>query len=580
MSAGASKESAGGGRAERLALLVVAAVGALVLLWRLDDRYLWQDEAACAVLAQRMWESGKPYSYDGTNLITMDVFAKDDADSIGERTGAPERAVEHFVEQGDFKADTTWIGQPWGQFVVAGASLELFGSSTLAARLPFALAGVATLVLLHRLLRRAGADRATAWLAVVLCLGSVYWFLHVRQCRYYGLSSLLLVTTVGAHLRWVARGGALRDGLLFAAVGWVYFHCDFGSFWPVLGVLFLDALRVRGRLGGWRALLVPFVVLGLAVLPFVFYYELVGRLKETGYTWNARFTMTLALVNRYQLPLVLLPLFGWVLARAGRGERGPSGRTGTGAWELSPRHAPGLCLAIVLGQLAWMPLVSPYWFYRYVVDATPLSSYVVAFALVGVGRALAGGRRQGLGLGLALGAIVFATPWASRLVEPLIPVPDKYRALLPPAGAALRHELAVWRAELAGGAPDPNGQVVELLSPRLAPGDEIFVNYEDIPLMFYLPGHPIRGGIPHFRIEDDGGSPPRFAVLRPSVTVTHWKAYERAFARHGWRELETAAPDITWGNNPDPLFHWTVQLEKARGRESLRVYSNVEGEGR
>ena len=35
-----------------------------------------------------------------------------------------------------------------------------------------------------------------------------------------------------------------------------------------------------------------------------------------------------------------------------------------------------------------------------------------------------------------------------------------------------------------------------------APNDEILINYEDIPLMYYLP-NPIRGGISAFRVEDD-----------------------------------------------------------------------------
>lgn len=59
---------------------------------------------------------------------------------------------------------------------------------------------------------------------------------------------------------------------------------------------------------------------------------------------------------------------------------------------------------------------------------------------------------------------------------------------------------------------DPNRIVVEWLKQNAAPSDEILVNYEDIPLMFYLP-NPIRG-LSAFRVEDDAKTPPAFVVLR------------------------------------------------------------------
>ena len=61
--------------------------------------------------------------------------------------------------------------------------------------------------------------------------------------------------------------------------------------------------------------------------------------------------------------------------------------------------------------------------------------------------------------------------------------------------------------------------VVEWLKQNAKPTDEILINYEDVPLMFYLP-NPIRGGVAAFRVEDDSKSPPEFVVLRQSVRST------------------------------------------------------------
>jgi hypothetical protein len=100
--------------------------------------------------------------------------------------------------------------------------------------------------------------------------------------------------------------------------------------------------------------------------------------------------------------------------------------------------------------------------------------------------------------------------------------------------------------------PDPNRAVVDWLKQNSLPTDEILINYEDEPLMFYLP-NPIRGGIPAFRAEDDAITPPRFAVIRRSVPFVHWGVFGRELDRYAWQRIPLRAPDVTWGNIPDPI---------------------------
>src|SRR5512137_2012600 len=132
-----------------LPITVVLACAAALLLWRLDAVYLWQDEAATAVLAERMLKYGKPLAWDGRNLITMDSMADEDPATLHERTGNVDAMLRYLVARKDFRADTTWVNQPWGQFVAAAASLGVLGHGTWQARLPFALAGLATVLLLY-----------------------------------------------------------------------------------------------------------------------------------------------------------------------------------------------------------------------------------------------------------------------------------------------------------------------------------------------------------------------------------------------------------------------------------------------
>ena len=105
---------------EWITLALIVGVAAVLLFWRLGAIYLWQDEANTAVLAVRMLKYGKPLAYDGVNLLSNDNFAAEDRGTIGTRTADPKAAVDYIIGRGDLKADSSWIFQPWGQFVVPG----------------------------------------------------------------------------------------------------------------------------------------------------------------------------------------------------------------------------------------------------------------------------------------------------------------------------------------------------------------------------------------------------------------------------------------------------------------------------
>src|SRR5437763_6378211 len=154
-------------RLEVLFVAVIAGLAILLLFWNLDEKYLWQDEAATAVLSTRLLKFGKPLAYDGVNLITIDNFLAEDFKSIDQRTADPRIAVDYYIKRGDIKTDTAWKYQPWGQFVVTAVSLSLLGHTTLAARLPFSIAGVATVLLLYWFARRYFND---IWIAFFAAL--------------------------------------------------------------------------------------------------------------------------------------------------------------------------------------------------------------------------------------------------------------------------------------------------------------------------------------------------------------------------------------------------------------------------
>jgi hypothetical protein len=515
-----------GNRREIATQAILGALAAVLLFWGLADKYLWQDEANTAVLATNLLKFGKPLAYDGVNLVTLDFFLTEDASTIAERTRDPRAAVDYYVRRGDFKPDTAWKWHPWGQFLVAAAGLKLLGHDTLGARVPFALAGLATVLVFYRLARKCCDSWQIAAISAFLLVANAYWILHARQCRYYSLSSLLLVMTLMAYLRW--QEGARWGAAAFVASGWCWFQVDYGTIWPVFGILFVDSLFARRS--GWRATLLTGAALAAAMAPFVYYYELWGRNMIPARGRLDIFWMNVFNTNEYVAPLLLVLAAALFLQYRWRFLKMPE------------RHTIAIACAIPLVLLPWVALATPDAFLRYVIMVVPLGSLLGGWLLVRVFPA----RFTWIAWVGALAAIV--TPWLSLPVRALVPADDRYEAKY-----WWRSELTILVTEVFGHRPDPNRLTVEWLRRNAAPSDEILIDYEDLPLAFYLP-NPIRGGIAAFRAEDDAKTPPRFAVIRRSVDFVHKPVYEREVARYRWAEAPVKIPDIIWGNNPDPMM--------------------------
>jgi hypothetical protein len=520
-------------------LAALTLVACVVLFWGLGRPYLWQDEAATAVLGERLLRFGKPLGYDGRNLITMDQAVKGDPAAPSNLASDADAALAYFVARGDFREDTTWIGQPWGQFVASGLSLAAFGKSTVAARAPFAAASVLTVVAVFLLARLALRRRLVAILTAGMLLANAYWILHGRQCRYYALSGLFEVLTVAAFVRWQREGR--WAGACLVASAWCWFQCDFGAFWPGTAVL-LAVSALTGR-PGWRASARAGAAIAASVAPFCVYYRLWDRLKVPWEAWTKRMFGLLFTWNQFVVPLVVLAVVLLVLVRCWR--------------TLEPRAAGLLaaCSGIVLIAVPWSTLTAPSHFHRYIVHATPLACLLVAWGLTEGGARLArAASREGLGpvAAIAAAAFVSLSPLASNLVSVAIPV---NRTELHPLGTWIRPEIGIaWRAVFEERL-DPNREAIEIVKARAKPEDEILVTYEDIPFMFYTDNR-IRGGIPAFRVLDPTPPPPRFLVARPSVLLVDQAVFLEASRRSEWRRLPTKAPDVSAGNNPDPRAQW------------------------
>jgi hypothetical protein len=301
---------------------------------------------------------------------------------------------------------------------------------------------------------------------------------------------------------------------------------DYGTVLPVLAVLFLEAL-LADRRAFWRTVTAG-AILAATLAPFVYFYDLLHRGSDADGTWLARFRQNLFNTNEYVVPVLVVLVVVFLLARQ---------------WKPLPAGERRLVVAgcaILAALTLWIPTVTVYSFVRYVIVAAPVGAMLTAWALM---RLL--GRRQPVAWLAA--AVLICTPWLSVPMRALAPPPDWWQG-----SVWYRSELKDLRAEIFGHQPDPNRLVIDWLRKNAAPTDEILINYEDFPLMYYLP-NPIRGGIATFRVEDDAKTPPEFVVLRHSVDFVDWPVFNREVARYQWQAVPLKAPDVMWGNNPDPM---------------------------
>jgi hypothetical protein len=510
-------------RTEILAQAIIFGLAAILLFWGLTEKYLWQDEAATAVLAVRMLKFGRPMAYDGKNLLTIDMQDEDEDAELSKRTKEPQAAIDYYVEQGNFKKDTTWKWQPWGLFAIAAAGIKLLGQTTLGARLPFALAGFATVPLLFYLVRKQFGDFQAAALAAVLLIFNSYWILHARQCRYYSVSSLFLVLTMIAYARWQWGG---RSAAAFIVCAWCWFQVDYGTVLPVVAVLFLEALVADMR-AYWRTVGAG-AILAATLAPFVWFYDLLHRGSDADGSWGARARHNLFNTNEYVIPALVGLAVVYLLWRN---------------WKSLPvaeRRTVTVGCAIIAALTFWIPTVTVYSFVRYVIIAAPVGAMLTAWLLT----RLFG---QNWKLAWLAAAVLIVTPWISAPMRLIAHPPDWWTP-----SVWYRTELKDLADEIFGHQPDPNRIVIDWLRKNAAPADEILINYEDLPLIYYLP-NPIRGGIATFRVEDDARNPPRFVILRHAVEFVHWPVFQREMARYKWEAIPLKAPDVQWGNNPDPM---------------------------
>ena len=149
------------------------------------------------------------------------------------------------------------------QFYVIAPFLGLLGESNFVCRLPSALCGIATVGIILHWIRKFKLP-ALFWCgAAILLLTNASFYLFFRQCRYYGLATMLTVAIAYSHMfRKDSFWSEFRLSLLLAAL----LTAQYLDYAAVVCCLACDYLvwgrRQPLRFRGWFVLLMPQLLVG------------------------------------------------------------------------------------------------------------------------------------------------------------------------------------------------------------------------------------------------------------------------------------------------------------------------------
>jgi len=332
--------------------VLLLMVGAMLLLTSLGNIYLWQDEAETALLSQRLREYGLPLAFDGRNVIRQ----------------APQDV--------QYTADYVWVYHPWLPFYATALSFAFLSPTTIAARLPYALAGLATILLLYFSLRDHIRDQRVSMLASLFLLLSVPFLLHARQCKYFAFAALFTVGTLDAYLRLRQRHTASWAVPYFISAAFCLFQSNFGAFLPLMAALGLHFLLTGPDTNNVKRMALAVGTVGILVLPWAIYLQTWarGRFVFDIYRFSGHLVHYVVYITGWVFPWPLVLWFAYRYWRPGRPRR--LFHLGTGE-----DSVVSLYVGVILITILFLSVAFIWMYFSYIVQLVPLLAALMALAV-------------------------------------------------------------------------------------------------------------------------------------------------------------------------------------------------------
>ena len=494
-------------------LLLILAAAAFLFFFRLDHRPFWQDEAETACLARNVLEYGVPKAFDGVNLVSQESGR-------------------------EFNADYIWRWSPWLQIYMAAGAFWLGGINTVSGRLPFALLGFATVLMVYFFIKRRFGDLTWARLAALLMASSVFFLLFSRQCRYYSLGAFLALLSVYAFREnWQKQ---IKPAILLVVSLGLLFHTNYLLFFSYGGAFLLAALVVYRRDLPFFRTLTLILCLILLLLPLLGFYRIHQQTTMLDF-FKVPGNLSLYFIDLFQFMLPL-PVAAGLLWRLGWGKP----RVSDLPYDAEERFILFLSL-LILFNISILAL-APSYFLRYIIHLLPLCIIIIAWTCCQV-------LRWHKLAGVALILFLAITNWLYMFpldINKIIKHPYQTEGyMLSSPNIPLR----LYITELLGGFPDVNQGLISFFLTHAKPGDIILTNYCDLPIQFYTK-YKVVGGL-QGPISSPKLSPEWVVKLKQfSFTCASDRFIkENLQLNTDYKAIKLSYLDDRYGNRPDPRYH-------------------------
>ena len=477
-------------------LILLCFLAGVILFTNLGNVYLWQDEAETAVLARNALRFGVPRAFDGTNLIT-----------------------NIYSDSCRYKG---WRYTPWFQFYLTALSFRLLGENTFAARFPFAVFGLGSLILCYLLAQRLFQNILVSRLSAAFMLFSAPFFLYMRQCRWYALSVFFTLWLLISYLDLIKKKRFSTWGFILSSI--FLFHSNYGIFFPVFSAAcFHYVIFHREGVGkiDLRKILCYFTVIAMFTVPFLLYFtnlECSGQMTFVRTKGHLEFYVRT--LNKYLFPLVFLFLslivFSFFKKRVFPILDRPLGR---------PRL--WLLALVFIFTIAFLVFLAEERQLRYTIHLLPLSCIIMSLLIVGW-----------LKLNTIAAALLFAIACFTNSFHTGSPFAKKLWIPLKDITYELTHDY-----------DGPTEGIVRFLNKNARPGDTVKLIMGDYAVIFYTD---LRVDNGDFAVE----SFPEWIIAR-----NDWAPFKNLSARYRrqieleYQRIELDYPDIMWENRPDPGYH-------------------------
>jgi hypothetical protein len=515
------------GRVVEYAFLAFITITASIsLLANLGNQRLWQDEAQTALISKTVLTGGIPLGYDGRNFFSQE-------------------------EGAEYGRNHVWRWHTWLQFYAVAASFKTLGVNTFTARLPFALLGAATIVLIYFVSKKMWESQRAGMIAALILLFSIPFLLLSRQCRYYSMSAFFSLLGLYAYLGILNR--RKYSLIIFTLAATLLFNTHYVYTAALLAAACSHALLFRrDRV---KVVLAASTVVALLAAPWIVWLSGASYPSTYSNSFSAiRFAKFAGayLIQIFQYtfsPLLLLPIAVIVIGKRKKSREqekkskrksGPQMSGMKRAWEFvsgsEERQNIALLLLFIAANLA-IVLPAPYPFFRYLAPVIPAFCLIIALII-----------ESSLKTHLLLGAV------ASALFIFQQPVLD-------------------YIYETTHDYDGPVEGIVEYLNAHGKEGDTVLITYEDLPVKFYT-NLRVLGGLTGEDLSDARKAD--WLIIR-KYTVSRYQETVRKFisenlAPDKFERIEIPYPDIPFENRESPSEH---RYRTATDESQVVIYRRI-----